>query len=121
MSDPVLDEELILALLRTPVSVANIGNLQAGAVQALIDMYDRKTTREAFMHHAATAVSLYGQTCKLALLASVKENFDHGDLDIARFMQAEGALLKLIQTQAATVAGLIEQLRQCSTSQDQVH
>ena len=45
--DPVLDEDTIIKLLRMPVIIGNIGYLQAGAAQGLIDMYDRDGSREA--------------------------------------------------------------------------
>lgn len=121
MADPVLDENLILEALQRVPSYSNIGALQQGALQSLIDMYDRKMTREQFLHNAATAVSLYGQTCKLWMLGQMREAFDNGDLDIARIMQAEGALVAIMRKQTSELTEIVEQLKQCPTSQDAVH
>jgi hypothetical protein len=121
MADPLMDEQLILDQLRVEPGYENIAKLQAGALQALIDMYDRKMTRGEFMHCAASAVALYGQTSKLVMLGSVRQAFDCGDLDIARIVQAEGQLIDLIRRQSGTVAEIVERLRQCPTSQDAVH
>ena len=123
MTDALLDEEYIKQLLAsTPTTdPESIGRLQAGALQALVDMYDRKSTREAFMHHAAAAVALYGQASKLWMLTNIKIAFDSGDLDHARFMEAQNGLIELLRKQAATVGSIVALLQQCPSNEDRVH
>jgi len=123
MADPVLDENLILQLLTAPASgtIDDIGRLQAAAIQALTDMHDRKMTRDQYIQHAASAVSLYGQLCKLWMLLSMKEAFNNGDFDAARIAEAEHGLLNLVNKQVKTVHGIVTELMKCPTSQDVVH
>lgn len=123
MADPVLDEDMILSLLQSPPgsSPDALARLQAGSLQALCDMYDRKSTRDAFGQGASAAVALYGQTCKLWMLMNIKDAFNNGDLDIARFMEAEHGLLELIRKQSLTVAEIVSMLKACPTSQDSIH
>lgn len=121
MADPVLDEEMIADLLKCPISPENVGRIQAGAMQALMDLYDRKATRDEFIAMATPCVALYGQTSKLWLLANVRMVFDSGDLDTNRFEQAQTGLSDIIRVQCETVIEIVKRLRMCPTSQDKVH
>ena len=121
MSDPVLDEQYIIELLRCPVKAETVTMLQGGAVQALIDLYDRKVTREEFANLASPCLALYGQTAKLWLLANIEGVFDSGDLDKDRFVKAREGLENLVRKQAETVIEIVKRLQTCPTSQDKVH
>lgn len=121
MADPILDEDMIVTLLKTPVSVESVNVLQHGAVQALIDLYDRKCTREEFVNLASPCIALYGQASKLALLANVEVVFDHGDLDKDRFTRARDGLVDLIRKQTETVIDVVKRLQLCAGTQDHVH
>jgi hypothetical protein len=121
MADPILDEDTIVALLKTPVSARNVNAIQAGAVQALIDLYDRKCTREEFVNLASPCIALYGQAAKLALLANVEIVYDSGDLDKERFNRARDGLIDLVRKQTETVIDVVKRLQLCAGSQDHVH
>ena len=121
MADPLLDEDQIIQLLSVPISAANINALQAGAVQALCDLYDRKTTREEFTSKAAACIGLYGQCAKLWLLANVQQVHAEGELDTARFVTATEGLTDIVRKQAEVVIEIVQRLKQCPTSQDRVH
>jgi hypothetical protein len=123
MADPILDENIILSLLEGPpaATMEDIGRLQSAALQALTDLHDRKVTREHYLHSSAAAVALFGQAAKLWMLLSVKSAFEHGDLDAARFQEAEAGLLRLLSAQVKTVHSVVTEVMQCPTSQDLVH
>lgn len=121
MSDPVLDEEGIIALLKCSITPETVGALQAGAVQAMIDLYDRKVTRAEFIEQLAPCIALYGQVAKIWLLANVESVFDSGDLDKARFVQAREGLEHIVRKQAETVIELVKRLQMCPGSQDALH
>lgn len=121
MADPILDEDMIVTLLKTPVSVQNVNAIQAGAVQALIDLYDRKCTREEFVNLASPVLALYGQAAKLSLLANVEIVYDSGDLDKDRFNRARDGLVDLIRKQTETVIDVVKRLQLCAGTQDHVH
>lgn len=121
MADPVLDEDHIVQLLTVPVRADTISYLQQGAVQAMIDLYDRKVTREDFIEMLAPCIALYGQAAKLWILANIEAVHDSGELDKARFIKARHGLAEIIQKQTASVVEVVEKLAACPTSQDKVH
>jgi hypothetical protein len=121
MADPILDEDGIRYLLKAAVSPDNVSELQAGAVQAMIDLYDRKVTREDFVEMLAPAIALYGSVAKLWILSSIESVFDGGDLTKERFNTARIALSDLVRKQAETVIDHVKRLQECPTSQDKVH
>lgn len=121
MSDPVLDEEGILELLTMPVSSQTVSALQAGAVQAMIDLYDRKVTRDEFIHSIAPCINLYGQLAKLWLLSNVKAVHATGDLDADRFEKAEKGLVDMVKLDVDKVTQIVKRLTECPTSKDQIN
>lgn len=125
MGDPILDEDYIITLLRAGPEAGTTGEavaiVQQGAIQALMDIYDRKVTRDEFSHLASPCIALYGQAAKLWLLNNIHDVFAGGDLDEARFRLALDALVELMRKQSDTVIEIVERLKQCPTSQDKLH
>ncbi len=119
--DPILDEDVILRLLRSPVVNHNLELLQAGAAQALIDMYDRDGSREAFAMHASNCLALYASIGRMYLLNSMKVMFKEGVLVEQSFDTAQDDLQQLIRAQAMSVGEAMEKLKQCASSEDPIH
>ena len=121
MADPILDEDGIIMLLKAPVGYETTNLLQAGAVQALLDMYDRKVTREEFCEHASRCIGLYNEAGKLWMLGNIFEVYLDGSLDRSKFDTAKASLVELVQRQCETLIDMVQRLKQCPTSQDKVH
>lgn len=121
MADPVFDEEFIKALLKSTVCVDNVTRLQQGAVFALVDLYDRKVTRDEFTSAASACLALYGQLAKLWVLDNVEKVFDEGELDKSRFTIARASLQDLIRVQCEGVIDIVKRLQECPASGDKVH
>jgi hypothetical protein len=121
MSDPLLNEEMIVLLLRATPNDDTIAEVQAGAAQALMDLYDRGVTRAEFGDMAMACLGLYSQTAKLVMMLNIKDAYDRGDVTDEDIKGAIGGLQKLIRKQAETVSDIIRRLQQCPTSQDRVH
>lgn len=121
MADPVLDEQNILDLLQVPVQLQTIGVIQAGAAQALVDLFDRKVTRAEFMEEASTCLSLYAQTAKLWMLANMKAAYEEAGIDGVAFEKAERGVTHLISRDVERVVALVKRLQSCPTSEDKVH
>ena len=121
MADPQLDEDYIKALLSSPVSLDNTDAIQSGAAQALIDLYDRKVTREEFMNMAGVCLGLYGQCSKFWLLHSVKGVFEQGNFNDQSIKDAEIGIEQLIRAHAERVIEIVKRLQLCPTSKDPVH
>lgn len=121
MADPVIDETQILSLLSAPVGPHAVARLQAGAVQALVDLYDRKCTREEFINLASPCLALYGSAAKLWLLHNIHEVHVTGDLDEARFKLADEGLADLVRVQSEAVIDIVKRLQLCPRTQDTVN
>lgn len=121
MADPVVDEDGIIALLRGAPVRDNVSRLQTGAVQALVDLYDRKVTRQEFLSAASQCLALYASVSRIELLGSIHDVFETGHLSEDSFKVAEEQLQQLIRLQTANVIELVERLKKCPTSKDIVH
>ena len=121
MADPVFDEDSIRALLAAPATVEYTIAIQTGAVQAAIDLYDRKVTREEFMNSIAPCITLYGQAAKLWMLHNIKDVFETGELTPERFAKTNDAMCELMRKQLQTVTEIVKRLQTCPTSRDAVH
>lgn len=120
-SDPLLDEDGILMLLNAVISPATTNALQAGAVQTLLDLYDRKVTRAEFCEHGSECLALYGSVAKLWMLNNIHEVFAEHGLTEDKFAHAERQLVELIRKQTTTLIEQVKRLQACPTSQDQIH
>lgn len=121
MADPIIDEELIMALLKGTVCPDNVNRLQQGAIFALVDLYDRKVTRDEFTNMASSCIALYGQLAKLWVLRNIEQVYDEGELDKPRFHTARDALQDVIRAQCEGVIDIVKRLQACPTSEDKVH
>lgn len=121
MSDPIIDEEGILMLLEQEILPGNVNALQSGAVQAMVNLYDRKVTREEFCALLTPCLALYGQASKLWLLNNIYNVHKSHGLDDARFTAAAKELSAVISKHVDEVVGIVERVQQCPTSRDKVH
>ncbi len=95
--------------------------IQTAAIQALLDLYDRKVTRDEFINNAAPCVTLYGSCSKLNLLESVREAYIDGELSPEKMGNSETALCDLIRKQCEAVIEVVKRLQMCPTSRDSVN
>lgn len=122
MVSPILDEDWMITLLKAPTTLPDgVDRIQAGAAQALIDMYDRKVTRDVFLEQATPCLALYGQCAKLWVLRNIKAVFDDGSLDAAAFAKAEAGLTELVMRQSEEIINLVQRLKQCPNDEDRVN
>lgn len=121
MADPVLDEDGIIALLSTPINPQTSEAVEAGAVQLMMDMFDRKCDRREFASHVGMAVTLYASCSRLQLLNSIREVWEAGNLNEQRIGKAYNEITDLIRAQQVSCVAMMERLKQCPTSQDKLH
>lgn len=120
-SDPILDEDGILTLLNAVISPATTNALQAGAVQTLLDLYDRGVTRKEFCEQGSECLAMYGTVAKLWMLNNMHQVFSEHGLTEEKFKAAEAQLVELIQKQTLTLIATVQRLQQCPTSEDKIH
>jgi hypothetical protein len=121
MVDAVLDEEHIVALLTCDIKVENVNRIQAGAVQTILDLYDRKTTREEFIKLCSPCIALYGQMAKLWMLHNMKHLYLNGDITEERLDHAVVGMEGIITTQIETVIGIVRRLQECPDTGDTIN
>ncbi len=121
MVSPLLDEDWMITLLRSPPVNDGLDRIQAGAAQALIDLYDRKVTRDVFLEQATPCFALYGQCAKLWLLKHIQLVHEDGALDDNAFKKAESGLADLIRRQSEEIINLVKRLQMCPMDEDRVH
>lgn len=121
MADPVLDEDIIIHFLKAPPVKEHAGRIQSGAIQALLDLFDRKVTRDEFAPAAGNCVLLYSSASKLMILESMRELAADNALTSDKFDTALEQLSELMRVQAGSIIEMVERLQLCPTSQDSVH
>lgn len=121
MGDPVFDEDEIKELLMLPINAAHYGYLQTGAVQCLIDLYDRGVTREEFLNLAQPCFVLYETMAKVWFLSQTKKAFEDNVLNDQMIANTEKALESLARNQAQQVIEIVKRLQECPTSKDTVN
>lgn len=120
MVDPVLDEEEINRLLNRPVRLDSIEEIQQGAVQTMIDLFDRKVTREYYNGALMQSLILYGQCAKLWMLNSIHTCYHNNELDERAFDHTYNSLKRMVESQQTVVQSIIEDLQKCPSSKDRI-
>lgn len=113
MAGPILNEDYIKALLSVPVERDSVHRIQDGAVQTLLDLYDRKVTREEFIQNAAPCVLLYGQAAKYWALCTLYEKVLTDTLEKDEMRAIMEGLRINICAQTAIVADIVDRLKEC--------
>ncbi len=120
-TDPVLDEGNIVALLKSPVTARGLPELQAGAAQALIDMYDRDGTRKEFVMHGSNCLALYSSVGRLNILHSILDMINREEFNREKVIKAIEDLTAITRAQSELVCNTMERIQLQATSQDIVH
>lgn len=125
MSNPVLDEKRIMAILSGKVphdSQLNITcRLQTGAIMAMIDAYDRKVDRDSFILCISYAMGLHTIASKRLLVTHLHELFRDDTLTDAQFCVAEAELNKMADTKLGELIEFVTKLAQCPVAGDSVN
>jgi hypothetical protein len=114
MVSPILNEDIIVNLLSVKASVDTIPPLQHGALQALLDMYDRKVTRDVFIQNAVKCVALHTNMAKLHMLRNIQVLFEEGTLGAASFERANNELTTLVEEDARQVIACVKEMMKCA-------
>ena len=119
--DPQVNEEGCLYMLQQEVNRETIPYLQNAALQVLMDLYDRKVTRNEFGRHAGTAISFYSTLAKLNVVEQVKDLIAVAPLDPVALANTNAELIRIATGKAASLAKCMELLQHCAASQDTVN
>ena len=117
----MFDENNIIDLLSMPVNRDNANAMKAGAAQTIVDLYDRKVTREEFCVALEPVLNLYSYIGRLSMLAAIHDTFDKGALTDTAFIEANEVIVKLVRAHCQQTVELVRRLKECPTGQDKVH
>jgi hypothetical protein len=121
MADPIFDEQGIIDMLSVPVAREYSQALKAGAAQAIIDMFDRKVTRDEFCKALEPVLNLYSYVGRLQMVGSIRDTFDKGELTPMAFDDANKQLSEFIRQSCLVTIETVKRLKECPTSGDKVH
>lgn len=121
MVSPILNEKLIIDLLKTPAGNDGAMRIQHGAVYALVDVHDRKATREEFTTMAEVCLALYAQSAKLWVLNNIEEAFNQGGVNANSFANAREELINVMRKQSEAVIDIVKRLQECPENEDKIH
>jgi len=121
MVSPVLNEDNIVMLLKAPAIPEATNSIQSGCVQTIIDMWDRKCTREEFIDRLQPALGLYGNCAKLWVLRNIEEVYKTNELSPERFEHAKEQLAEMIRLSTATLIDHVKRMQLCPEDEDKVH
>lgn len=119
--DPRINEQGCLFMLQQPVNLETLPYLQNAALQVVVDLYDRKVTREEFMKSAGDAITLYAMLAKLYVTAQTSDLHDKGTLTSDTIQTYADKLVLQASGRMAALAKMMTLLVQCPTSDDVVH
>lgn len=121
MASSLMDEEHIKQLLKAPATYEYVNALQAGAAGAMMDLYDRKVTRDEMAEGLQRCLILYGQCAKLFMLKNIEAVFKGGTLDQPTFTKADTELTDIIRRQSEAVIDMVKRLEMCANDEDPIH
>jgi hypothetical protein len=119
--DPILNENLMLTTLVTPLSADDVERLQYGAMMSVVDAFDRKIKREPFCDIVAAALSLHSHLARLHLAMSIEALQKVGKLDEKKMSDATRILAEDGELQRRKLFKLMELVVACPRSDDAVH
>ena len=120
MADPVLDENLIIDLIETEPTPDSVMRLMAGATMLLVDAFDRRITRDAFVAIAHTALALHSYASQYGGVVNTRRLLRAGTLDDAVLTSSLDSATKLLEYHTGIALKQAHLLRECPLSTDKV-
>jgi hypothetical protein len=119
--DPFIDEDQCIFMLQQEINQETLPYHQNAALQVVMDLYDRKVTREEFARNAGTAISFYATLAKMHVVAQTRAMQEAGTLDYAVMASSTAKLAEIAAGKARSMIQCVAMLRECATTQDTVH
>ena len=121
MGDPQINEEGCIFMLQQAVNQETLPYHQNAALQVVMDLYDRKVTREEFGKNVGTAISFYATLAKLYVIDQTRELKAKDALTEEIIANSHIALTTIATDKAAALVKCMVLLSCCATTQDAVH
>ena len=122
MASPKLDEDTMIAALKTPPSKEALRTLQAGAVMLIMDAYDRKATRDMMLTATSAATNLLSELGSLFLIERVRDVADAiSGITPTQIEVARQGLVERINKATMDAIAIADLLKQCPNDGDAVN
>lgn len=121
MGDPFHDPERILYLLNHPICPDNLGKVQGGCTQTLMDCWDREVTRDEFVDMVVPILTLNASCAKLWMLDKIIAPYREGKLTDEVFQAAIDGLTQMVGENVAACVKIVTRVAECPTSEDVIH
>jgi len=119
--DPQINEAGCVFMLQQEINAETLPYHQNAALQVLIDLYDRKVTREEFLHHAGIVVTFYSTLAKLNVIDQVRAMTITNTLTLETVDTSHVKLHEIAAAKAAMLSKFMTLMAQCPMSDDVVH
>jgi hypothetical protein len=119
--DPQINEAGCIFMLQQEINAETLPYHQNAAIQVIIDLYDRKVSREEFLKSAGTAVSFYATLAKLYVIEQTHALTVTNTLTLETVDTATAKLHVIAADKAAALVKIMVLLAECPTSEDKVH
>jgi hypothetical protein len=119
--DPYINEAGCIQMLQQEITPEFLPYHQNAALQVVMDLYDRKVTREEFARNAGVAISFYATLAKLYVVEQTRDMSAAGTLTLDAIDTSATKLTEIAAGKAVQLARFMELLSQCPWSEDAVH
>lgn len=121
MADPLINEPLCLMMLQQEINDETMPYMQNAALQVIMDLWDRKVTREEFAKSCGVAIMLHSTIAKLYVIAQTRELTVTEKLTLETIDTSTARLTEFATDKRVALGAIMERLMQCPTSEDSVH
>jgi hypothetical protein len=118
MASPILNEDLIAAMLSTASTAEHGLDLRTAAFFMLLDAYDRKVERDAYFKIALAAVQFCEMMGRLESVTGLHASFKANTLNIDTLDEALVRLTSVAETHRKNLGADMQLLMQCPGDND---
>ena len=121
MADPVFNEQYILKMLDVPVGLASIDRLQTATMLTIVDGFDRKLKREAFVRLIANALSAHANLGRLQFIKLLMDLHTQHPVTLEQLVMASTEMVAYCETERVSLVKQFQLVAQCPTSLNKIH
>ena len=119
--DPQVNEDGCIFMLQQAINAETLPYHQNAALQVIMDLYDRKVTRDEFGKNTGTAISFYATLAKLYVIDQTRTMLADGTLTDEAVARSHAMLTAIASDKAAALVKCMTLLSSCATSEDTVN
>ena len=119
--DPQINEGGCVYMLQQDINFETLPYHQNAALQVIMDLWDRKVTREEFGRSAGHAITFYATLAKLYTIQQTATMFAGGTLNADIIETSRTKLHEIAHERRGHLIKVMNLLMECPTSEDRVN